>query len=97
MKQKEIKEVITNHFDVMNSLFHKISHEFNAEDIHHFRVEVKKLRAFLRLLTASEKLEGPLLPENLKSLYRYVGIIRNIQLHRHHLFKIGRASCRERE
>jgi CHAD domain-containing protein len=87
MKQKEIKEVITNHIDVMNSLLHKISHEFNAEDIHHFRVEVKKLRAFLRLLTAGAKPEGPLLPENLKSLYGYVGIIRNIQLHRHHLFK----------
>ncbi len=87
MKQKEIREIVNHHFDVMNKLFHKINSEFNADDIHDFRVEVKKLRAFLRLLTACRRITVPLIPMHIKTFYGYVGIIRNIQLHRHNVFK----------
>ncbi|HVZ97870.1 MAG TPA: CHAD domain-containing protein [Chitinophagaceae bacterium] len=87
MKQKEITEIVNQHFDAMNKLFHKINSGFNTDDIHDFRIEVKELRAFLRLLAAGWRRRGPLIPMHIKTFYGYVGIIRNIQLHRHNLFK----------
>lgn len=49
MKEKEIAEVVEGRFKTIKKLSHKIIKEFNADDIHDFRVEVKKLRAFLQL------------------------------------------------
>lgn len=87
MKEKEIVEVVENRFKTINKLSHKIIKEFNTDDIHNFRVEVKKLRAFFRLLDTEKEMEQPLIPKLLKTFYGYIGIIRNIQLHRHNLFK----------
>ena len=87
MKEKEIVGVVKDSFKTINKLSHKIIKEFTADDIHDFRVEVKKMRAFLRLLDTEKEMERPLIPKLLKTFYGYIGIIRNIQLHRHHLFK----------
>ena len=87
MKEKEITAIIKDRFKTINKLQHTIIKEFNADDIHDFRVAVKKLRAFLRLLDTEKEIEGPLIPRLLKTFYGYVGIIRNIQLHRHNVFK----------
>jgi CHAD domain-containing protein len=87
MKEKEIAEVVESRFKTINKLPHKIIKEFNADNIHDFRVEVKKLRAFLRLLDTEKKMERPLIPKLLKTFYGYIGIIRNIQLHRNNLTK----------
>ena len=87
MKQKEINEIVDGHLLLMDKLFHKIIIDFDPEDIHDFRVEIKKLRAFLRLLNAEDQPDRPIIPKPLKAFYGYAGIIRNIQLHRHHLFK----------
>ena len=94
MKGKAIIEIAEERFKTIHKLFHQIIKEFNVDDIHDFRVEVKKLRAFLRLLDSEKEIEGPLIPKLLKTFYGYIGIIRNIQLHKHNLFKyikIGRA------
>jgi CHAD domain-containing protein len=87
MKEKEIKEIVEERFKTIKKLSHKILKEFNADDIHDFRVEIKKLRAFLRLLDTEKEIDGPLIPTLLKTFYGYVGIIRNIQLYRHNLYK----------
>ena len=86
MKEKEIIEIVEHRFNTIHKLSHQIIKEFNADDIHDFRVEVKKLRAFLRLAD-EEEVDGPLIPKPLKTFYGYVGIVRNIQLHRHNIFK----------
>jgi CHAD domain-containing protein len=87
MKEKEIIKIVEDRFKTINKLQHKIIKKFDADDVHDFRVEVKKLRAFLRLLDAEKEMERPLIPKLLKTFYGYVGIIRNIQLHRHNIFK----------
>jgi CHAD domain-containing protein len=87
MKEREIIETVEDSFKTINKLSHKIIKEFNADDIQDFRTEVKKLRAFLRLLNTENNMEGPLIPKLLKTFHGYVGIIHNIQLHRHNLFK----------
>lgn len=86
MKEKEIVEIIEDRFKKIDKLTHKILNNFDEEAIHDLRVEVKKLRAFLRLLDIKKEGE-PIIPKLLKTFYRYVGIIRDIQLHRHSLFK----------
>lgn len=85
MKQKEIIDIIEDRFKIINKLSHQILKEFDAEDIHDFRVEVKKLRAFLRLLHANKD-DEPLIPKLLKTFYGYVGIIRSIQLQKHNIY-----------
>ncbi|MEO8711477.1 MAG: CHAD domain-containing protein [Parafilimonas sp.] len=87
MKEKQIVEIVEDRFKTINKLYHKIIKEFDKDDIHNFRIEVKKLRAFLRLLDIKKEIDGPLIPKTLKTFYGYIGIIRNIQLHRHSLFK----------
>jgi len=87
MKEKEIIKIVKDRFKTINKLPHKIIRDFDTDDIHDFRVEIKKLRAFLRLLDTEKEIEGPLIPRLLKTFYGYVGIIRNIQLHRHSIFK----------
>ena len=87
MREKEINEIIEERFKTINKLLHKIIKEFNADDIHDFRVEVKKLRAFLRLLDIKKEDNEPVIPTLLKTFYGYIGIVRNIQLYQHSLFK----------
>ena len=48
-----------------------------VEDIHHFRVATKKLRAFLRLAIPGRR---PVLPGRLREYYRSLGVIRDLQL-----------------
>ena len=86
MNEKEISKIVEERFKKINKSTHKILDDFNEDDIHDFRVEVKKLRAFLRLLDI--KKDGKtLIPKLLKTFYGYVGIARDIQLHKHSLFK----------
>ena len=66
MKQKEIIEIVEHRFKTIHKLDYKIIKEFDANDIHDFRVEVKKLRAFLRLANIKKEVDGPLIPKLLK-------------------------------
>ena len=87
MQEKEISDVVERRFKTIHKLLHKIMKDFDADDIHSFRIEVKKIRAFLRLVDFEKKVDGPLIPKQLKRLYGYIGIVRNIHLHRHSVFK----------
>jgi CHAD domain-containing protein len=89
MKQKEMIEIIEGVFKNIDKLCGKILKTFNADDIHDFRVEVKKLRAFLRLLDI--KKEGSIIPKLLKYFYTYAGNVRNIQLYEQSLFEYIKA------
>lgn len=87
MKQKEIAETVESIFKVISKLLFKILKKFNADDIHDFREQVKRLRAFLRMVYMDDKDEKPVLPGPLKTFYGYIGIIRNIQLQKRWLFE----------
>ncbi len=80
--KNEIEEVVHNHFKKIDKLFPLIITDFQIEDIHKFRTETKKLRAFLHLLDM-EVDDGFQfkITRKMKTFYGYVGIIRNIQLH----------------
>lgn len=81
LNQQEIEHIIHRYFKHFKKLFNKIEKHFDAEDIHVFRVEFKKLRAFLRLLgmeiADAENLD---MPRNLKEIYTVTGKFRELQL-----------------
>jgi CHAD domain-containing protein len=89
VKHEEIIKILEGKFKNIDKLRGQILKDFNEDDIHDFRVEVKKIRAFLRLLDVKKK--GSIIPKLLKTFYGYIGIVRNIQLHEHNLFKYTEA------
>lgn len=88
MKHSEIRHVLESRFEKIDEFLDKMIKHFDSEDIHDFRVEIKKVRAFMRL--AATRLPGPeelKMPYHIKSLYRHAGIIRNLQLQQHRIFE----------
>ena len=82
MKKNEIDEVITSHFKKIDKLFPEIITGFKIEDIHKFRTEIKKLRAFLHLVNMEVDVGLEIkITKKMKTFYGYIGIIRNLQLH----------------
>ena len=81
MKKLKVNRSIEKRLKKIDKLSQKIHRYFEAEDIHIFRMETKKLRAFLRLI-GTDRFKGNklVLPKHLKSLYRVLGAIRSLQL-----------------
>lgn len=80
MKAKEIKKVISERFKELHKSCDKVKKGFAAKDIHKFRTDVKKLRAFIRLITFSPDKPVRKLPKGLRKLYGIAGEIRDSQL-----------------
>jgi hypothetical protein len=84
MKRKETVNIIRRRFKKINTAFRSLPPHFNAQDIHVFRVEVKKLKAFLRFTgmegNKSDKGSGLKLPKKLRDFYKITGDLRNLQL-----------------
>ena len=84
MKHKEIAHDIRHQFNVITKLVKKSTQEFDEDIIHDFRVEVKKLRAFLRLISTGK--DSPIkMHKPLKQFYRHAGTIRSIQLYLYYI------------
>jgi CHAD domain-containing protein len=81
MTQTEIENIIRDIVSELERICGKLHGQFKKNDIHDLRVEIKKLRAFLRLLaleiTYPENLN---LPRNLKGIYSVAGKVRELQL-----------------
>jgi CHAD domain-containing protein len=73
MHTKELKHIISQHCAALEDAVAGIQKDFEKDAIHAFRVQVKKLRAFLRLLDLT-------IPGRIKKVYTAAGQIRDIQL-----------------
>jgi CHAD domain-containing protein len=80
MKRSKIITVVKNSFHKLDKLFTGVIIDFEIESIHDFRTEIKKLRAFLRLLNTQSK-KGLSISKKIKQFYDCIGDIRNLQLH----------------
>jgi len=81
MEQVRMDAVIREQFDKCERLGKDIVNNFGIEEIHHFRVETKRLRALLRLAAAAGHSHiKPKLPGNLKVYYGMAGVLRTLQL-----------------
>jgi CHAD domain-containing protein len=80
MKKDDIIDVYKSRFKKLSDSFQKVPEEFAMDDIHRFRVEMKKLRAFIRLTNLTTPEHQHKIPKNLKKFYNTCGNIRNLQL-----------------
>lgn len=85
-----IHEQVEKRFKKLGKRFNNIPTGFDIEDIHEFRLEIKKLRALLRLVSITHPAHHQLnIPRNLKSFYTSVGEIRNLQLHKKRIISLA--------
>jgi hypothetical protein len=77
MTQQETIQVLKRRFEKIQASFDLAIAYLDADDIHAFRADVKKLGAFLRLAPKGINVK---LPTSLGQFYRLVGLIRGLQL-----------------
>jgi len=80
-----IAGIVGKKFDRISTAYAGAANGYRIGAIHSFRVDVKKLRAFLRLAGTpmSEELQYPRLrklPEQLNKFYQATGLVRNLQI-----------------
>ncbi len=81
MNREHIKHITNNHYRKLKKHIKKVAEDFDVEAIHQFRVEYKKLRAFLRMISHEHGTAGEIkIPKKLKKGYNISGSIRDLQL-----------------
>lgn len=80
MKPKEIQGIVKQKVNKLAALSEKISPGFDQEDVHEFRIAVKKLRSFIRLLEVDMDEPDLQMPQKFKRLYQILGALRDSQL-----------------
>jgi len=78
---KEIQTTLESMFDKIDIKLKKAENGFDHEEIHSFRTEIKKLKAFLRLLSVK-------FPKKLNQIYKILGHIRILQLQKLNIGKL---------
>lgn len=98
MYKKEIKNIINNHYRELNKLIKIVNKDFQTESIHQMRVEYKKLRALLRMISdekhAGQKIK---IPTKIKKGYHIAGSIRDLQLQQKSILAITEKETKKPE
>lgn len=82
MNRNNIEKAFDKKFIDTSKHFNCLNKNFGLEDLHNFRVEIKKLRAFIRLINAGIASEKKIkLDKYVKRFYNAAGAVRNFQLH----------------
>jgi CHAD domain-containing protein len=81
MTKKQVKHIINDHYRKLKKQLNHIIPGFDPETIHQFRVEYKKLRAFLRMISRQNENGRKIkFSKNLKKAYKISRTIRDLQL-----------------
>jgi len=80
MKRSNNGSIFKRRFLRINVSLGKVIKQFGSSDIRLFRVEVKKLRALLRLIKTENEVKELALPKKLHKFYKEVGAIRTFRL-----------------
>ena len=80
MATKHLHKYLQQNVKVLSHNANRITKGFHEEAIHKFRVEIKKFRATLRLLTFNTPKANIKLPADCKKLYALAGSLRDLQI-----------------
>jgi len=81
MNQDQVKHITNNQYRKLKKHTKRVAEDFDKEAIHQFRVEYKKLRAFLRMLSQQQETGGEIkISKTLKKAYTISGSVRDLQL-----------------
>ncbi|MDD2792043.1 MAG: CHAD domain-containing protein [Sediminibacterium sp.] len=98
MKKKQLERITKGYCRELMLCSEKLLPGFNINAVHHFRVQYKKLRAFLRMIRTEPAASGHLrLPKHLKMVYGLAGSVRDLQLHRQRVQYVYRNSKKKPE
>jgi CHAD domain-containing protein len=90
MKRRQIIHSIEDKYTWINKSFDHVVRHFKEEDIHSFRVEIKKLRAFLRLASTAEfDVHALKVPPKMREFYSSIGCIRSLQIQQERLRRLA--------
>lgn len=82
MKRKQAYKIVHYYFIKLKKYARLFQKEFDEEAFHQFRVNIKKLRAFLRMMRLMAEKPGELkFPHRFKKMYALTGKIRDRQLY----------------
>ena len=80
MNKEDLQRIVRRYLKKLKNCIKEISPGFDAEILHQFRVEFKKLRSFLRILSAVNNSHKTGLSKKLKQAYHIAGTIRDLKL-----------------
>jgi CHAD domain-containing protein len=91
MNKKKIEHITNEHYRKLKKHLKQLMPELAPETIHEFRVEYKKLRAFLRMISQEEETgEEIKIAKKLKKGYAAAGSIRDLQLQQQQILEVTR-------
>ena len=80
MEHNQIIEKYRSLFKKLSKHYHNIVKGFDIDGIHDFRVEIKKLNAFIKLVNLATPDKQHKVPNNIKSFYNVIGNLRSLEL-----------------
>lgn len=89
MKSAEIINTFNKRFEKVKRHYNKLFDDFELVHVHNFRLKMKKLRAFIRLINTNAPEDKNIkTSRKIKSFYNTTGNIRNLQLHQQRISQI---------
>jgi CHAD domain-containing protein len=88
MKKKEIKALLKKKLRAIEKLSSATGHSFEKNIIHDFRLSIKSLRSFLRLLKSCAGKDEIEIHQKIRRLYHIAGVIRQSELEKEFLIKM---------
>ncbi|AFD06544.1 CHAD domain-containing protein [Solitalea canadensis] len=90
MNKDEIVHILNFYFRDFRKLFDKLIDEPESENVYSLWKEFKQLRAFLRIVNIESANDSTLkLPNEMKTVYGYLGIVRDLQWLEHKIKNIN--------
>ena len=88
MKQEKIIALLQSRMEKIKEHFYKLQQNLAPEELHNYRLEMKKLKAFIRLLNTKRPAEKKIkVGRKMKDFYRIAGNLRNLQLHQQRIIE----------
>jgi CHAD domain-containing protein len=82
MKEDEIIAILDRRIKKVKKEYHRLEDHYDEEPLHDYRAEMKKLKAFIRLLNINRSPGKKIrIGKKMKDVYRLSGDVRNLQLH----------------
>jgi CHAD domain-containing protein len=92
MYDKIPESIVRKRYDKIDKALKRLTTSFAPEDIHRFRLQVKKLRSYLSLAgTGKQKSNRLKLPTKLHQFYHVIGFVRNLQLQQQRITPLDHA------
>jgi CHAD domain-containing protein len=89
MKHHELITETKKKYSKLVKKLKRVIADFHEKDIHQFRLTIKKLRSFLRLVSTVKRTGSARnLPKKLHSIYSILGTIRSLQLQQQNIEKL---------